>query len=219
MTTIKICAKCGCEKEAIDFSTSKTSKDGLQPKCRDCVAAYYQANKEKIREKHKLYREENSDVISACQKRHYERNKESVLAKTKQHYRENPEFYKEYRKAYNVENRDEKLRSGREYDKKNREKISIYRKRWHEINGKAQYAKHRGRYIQAATERIYQLKRRSRPEEAAAIKEFYRNCPEGYHVDHIIPMKGKLVSGLHVLSNLQYLTPEENRRKGNKFEF
>lgn len=50
------------------------------------------------------------------------------------------------------------------------------------------------------------------------IKQFYLNCPLNHHVDHIVPLCGRLVSGLHVLENLQYLPASENLKKGNSYE-
>ena len=54
-------------------------------------------------------------------------------------------------------------------------------------------------------------------DELKMMRFFYIKCPEGFDVDHIVPLQGENVSGLHVLSNLQYLTKEENGRKANKF--
>jgi len=57
------------------------------------------------------------------------------------------------------------------------------------------------------------------------IKEVYelaqvRTKHFGYlwHVDHIIPLQGELVSGLHVIENLQVIPGIENIKKKNKFE-
>ena len=90
--------------------------------------------------------------------------------------------------------------------------------------GKASMARYQssvnGRKVRNATDakrRASKLQRTPAWADLKAIKQFYLNCPEGYHVDHIVPLQGVNVSGFHVLNNLQYLTKSENSSKGNRY--
>ena len=38
-----------------------------------------------------------------------------------------------------------------------------------------------------------------------------------FHTDHVIPLQGKLVSGLNIADNMQILTAVDNRRKGHSY--
>ena len=93
---------------------------------------------------------------------------------------------------------------------KNKETQSDRYKRWQQNN------KDKTR-LKSATERAVRLQRIPPWADLSAIKDFYLKCPDGHHVDHVVPLRGKEVSGLHVLENLQYLPAKENMSKGNKF--
>jgi hypothetical protein len=93
----------------------------------------------------------------------------------------------------------------------NRDKVRQHRRNWAKRYPEKNAEKQRKR-IQKLIERTPKWA------NVEAIKQFYKNCPKGYHVDHIIPLNGKIVSGLHVLENLQYLPAVDNLKKHNNFK-
>ncbi|ECH9374570.1 hypothetical protein ZL54_22505 [Salmonella enterica subsp. enterica] len=51
-----------------------------------------------------------------------------------------------------------------------------------------------------------------------AIRQLELNRPEGQHIDHIIPIRGRMVTGLHVHFNMQYMDADKNIRKSNRVD-
>ena len=120
---------------------------------------------------------------------------------------ENLEYLKNYRKRYRIDNRARLSKYSREYAIKTDRQ---YQKKW-EASNKGQRSSY------SAKRRAIKLKATPKWADLYKIKCFYDSRPEGYHVDHIVPLQGERVCGLHVLENLQYLTAAENLSKGNKF--
>lgn len=91
-----------------------------------------------------------------------------------------------------------------------KERSKNYRSQWKKDNWNTYkyYLASRKKRVKQATPKWANLKE---------IQRFYKDCPKGHHVDHIIPINGLNVSGLHVLNNLQYLQAIDNLKKSNKF--
>ena len=105
-----------------------------------------------------------------------------------------------------VDKLDRKNKEG--YFQNNRLRSSKENRKKYEQSEKGKEA--RRRVSQLRQERFIKSCEGVRWEEMRLIKYFYRNCPKGYEVDHIIPISN---GGTHTLSNLQYLKPRQNRKK------
>lgn len=138
-----------------------------------------------------------------------ETNKENLKEAMRKCYRANPSAYKQRNDIWKIHN---------------------------EEKHKAYKAKHNREYFQAhkaesnARCRMYEAAKLQRTpswltvQEKEEIKEFYIIahelswlCEGGLNVDHIVPLRGKNVSGLHVPWNLQVIPEKENFKKRNKF--
>ncbi len=121
----------------------------------------------------------------------------------------------EKRKARYQKRREIELALGREYKKKNKESVDAKVREYHkahpellaEIN-----AMRRAARMKATPKWLSEAHRR---EIRALYGESKARGGSLWHVDHIVPLQGKTVSGLHVPWNLQLLPASENLRKKN----
>jgi len=124
---------------------------------------------------------------------------------------ENQEKLKISRKKWKDKNKEKVLEKQRQARENNRETFNVYHREYYKLNREA-----RMKYINA--HRRNRVKFCTPPwADKKEIRKFYAQCPAGFHVDHIIPLHGKIVSGLHVLDNLQYLPAVDNLKKNNVF--
>jgi organic radical activating enzyme len=130
------------------------------------------------------------------------------------------EELKEHQKQWVKDNIDRVYAKQKEWRDKNKDKVKQYDKKSkqkHNARVNATNAQYRAEKLQRTPSWLSE-------NDFNKIKKMYdiakkRSEIEGikYHVDHIIPLKGKIVSGLHVPSNLQVITWRENITKNNTF--
>jgi len=133
--------------------------------------------------------------------------------------RENPEKATAYGRKYRDEKKEKISLQRAVHTLENKERLSLYGAEYRKENpGKvnANTAKYKAAKIQATppwlTEDHFKEMQAIYIEAVRLTKE--TGIP--HEVDHIVPLRGKEVRGLHVPWNLQILTEEENRKKSRK---
>ena len=104
-----------------------------------------------------------------------------------------------------------------EYAKVWRKENPVLAKQYRDTWAKKNVPKLRAKGMRRYVSQTQQTPKWLNPAHKAEIEGFYLFCQlfKGFQVDHIVPIRGKTVSGMHVPWNLQVLTCEENRVKRN----
>ena len=223
----KICVCCKVEKDASAFKPSKQNSDGLYSYCRICAAekerarrapirdqinaqgrVYYESHKEEKKEWAKRYLadpeksarkreteaqwlQRNPHKISEYSRRHYEKNSESRCASARERYAENKEKERSRMLRYQADN------------------LHVYA-----ANAAARRAaKQQATPPWLTEDHLTMMKIAYQMAELMSERMGVK-----FHVDHIHPLKGENLCGLHVPWNLRVIPAEENMSKGNRLE-
>jgi hypothetical protein len=184
----RVCDECGVTKPLEEFNKSSRHKLGRMYKCKLCRNARLNKvkNKEKIRDYQREYKKINRERIN------------------------------EQNRSYRAKNLEKSLEKERAYRKSNKDRMNENNRKYYRNNPHIS-AKQRVKRRQAL--------RQSTPSwsESEKISKVYKKAKElsellgkEFHVDHIDPIMGENVCGLHVWANLQILESSLNCSKGNK---
>jgi hypothetical protein len=185
----KYCSKCKLLLDINLFPKDRYQRSGYACDCKSCRKDYRTKNKEKL----------NKARIEYVLK-----NRKKYAEYSKKWRNKNPEKAKEVFKKWADKN-PEKIKSiNRQYAKKYAWKMT------------AKVSKRRGLKL-SATPKWLSF------EQLNEIDLIYKKSKElttstgiKHNVDHIIPLKGKNICGLHVPWNLRIITEKENLKKSNK---
>jgi hypothetical protein len=185
----KQCTKCAEFKLVDMFYKGKNKKP--RSHCKACTklseSIRAKANPQKQSARQKAWREANPDKAKLIAQRHFAKNRDVMYQRTALWRETNREYVKELSRLW-AKNNPSKMAA---QASKRRAKLLSATPLWADFG---------------AIQIEYDLA--DWCSKATGIK---------YHVDHIVPLQGKNVCGLHVPHNLQVIPAMDNLKKKNKF--
>lgn len=231
----KVCRKCGILRDLTQFPKDKRATDLSGARCRSCCnadnASWAKQNPEKVRQMVNNWVDRNRDRVNKTSREWQAKNPERKAIVSKAWREANKVRVSEMAKEWAANNPEKVKAKLAKYQGSNREKINAnavkrrtespervakirrdYRDRHPEISS-----------VESARRRAAKRNAKMGWANVQAIRDVYRLAKDKesetgvrHHVDHIVPLKSKLVCGLHVEANLQVLTAFENMSKHNK---
>ena len=159
------------------------------------------------------------------------RNPERAAANKAAYRAANPERIAATNAIWEATNRERRAANNAAWRAANPEKVAATAAAWAAANKERTAAtaaawaaaNPAARTAMSAQRRAAKLQRTPAWADRAAIKKIYDDCAfisrvtgEPHQVDHIYPLQGKTISGLHCHANLQIITAKENVKKSNK---
>lgn len=202
---MKTCTVCKDSKPINLFGIRRAGADGRDSKCKECGRRLKQLWRESNRDldsaRATAWAKKNPERRSSAAKKRYQAKKADILASNKAR-----------RPAYKAKNKLKLSKQAKIYRMKNKEKILVA--------GREHYLNNKGSYAEKRTRRRVAVKQATPPwtssQDLSIFKKIYTQAVRlQAHVDHIIPINGDIVSGLHVIWNVQVLPASENLAKSN----
>lgn len=209
------------------FAKSRSSKDGLQGRCKKCSVAYRQRNRDRILKQKKEHYRLNRETIRKKQSDAYYEKHDEFRAKAKEYYvqnrlriRQQQAEYRlrtlEQRNAYRQSRREWYLQYNRQYYQNNKERESLRKKQWHAShpeNGRLNEQKRRLRKRNL----IHQF---SIEQWQFCLDYWNYKCAicgreDNLHADHWIPISSSSCPGT-IIDNIIVLCISCNSSKHNK---
>lgn len=182
-------------------------------------AEYRQKNRAALKQQNKEWRARNAAYIAQYRRRQREEHPEKIAKQQAANHLKHRAERRAKQNAYYAATAEQRRARYTEYREQNREAVNERQRAFYRKNRylfKAHAAKRRARQLRATPAWFGEI-------DDFAMKEAYRVARARervtgfkWHVDHIVPLRGRTVCGLHVHNNVRVIPAIVNLKKGNR---